>query len=47
VHITNIHVPKNIIELEAKVQDIKTEKNRVVRSQNTKKQPSCAIRKSS
>src|SRR5688572_11367438 len=33
VHITNIHVPKNIIELEAKVQDIKNEKNRVVRSQ--------------
>src|SRR6266481_2144025 len=33
VHITNIHVPKNIIELEAKVQDIKAEKNKVVRSQ--------------
>jgi ATP-dependent Clp protease ATP-binding subunit ClpC len=33
VHITNIHVPKNILELENKVQDIKNEKNRVVRSQ--------------
>src|SRR3954463_7519159 len=33
VHITNIHVPKNILELETKVQDIKVEKNKVVRSQ--------------
>ncbi|HRH67448.1 MAG TPA: ATP-dependent Clp protease ATP-binding subunit [Bacteroidia bacterium] len=33
VHITNIHVPKNILELEGKVGDIKNEKNRVVRSQ--------------
>jgi len=33
VHISNIHVPQNIIELENKVQDIKVEKNRVVRSQ--------------
>src|SRR5437763_3750938 len=33
VHITNIHVPKNIIELEGKVQEIKVEKNKVVRSQ--------------
>ncbi|HNP48190.1 MAG TPA: ATP-dependent Clp protease ATP-binding subunit [Bacteroidia bacterium] len=33
VHITNIHVPKNILDLEAKVADIKNEKNRVVRSQ--------------
>ncbi len=33
VHITNIHVPKNILELENKVQEIKNEKNRVVRSQ--------------
>ncbi|MBK8587161.1 MAG: ATP-dependent Clp protease ATP-binding subunit [Bacteroidetes bacterium] len=33
VHITNIHVPKNILELEGKVADIKNEKNRVVRSQ--------------
>ncbi len=33
VHITNIHVPKNILELESKVADIKNEKNRVVRSQ--------------
>lgn len=33
VHLTNIHVPKNIIELEAKVSEIKVEKNKVVRSQ--------------
>ncbi len=33
VHISNIHVPQNIIDLENKVSDIKTEKNRVVRSQ--------------
>ncbi len=33
VHLSNIHVPPNIIELENKVQDIKSEKNRVVRSQ--------------
>ncbi|MCC7232396.1 MAG: AAA family ATPase, partial [Bacteroidia bacterium] len=32
-HITNIHVPKNILELENRVQEIKNEKNRVVRSQ--------------
>ncbi len=33
VHITNIHVPKTILDLESKVQDIKNEKNKVVRSQ--------------
>ena len=33
VHISNIHVPSNIIELEGKIQDIKSEKNKVVRSQ--------------
>jgi ATP-dependent Clp protease ATP-binding subunit ClpC len=33
VHISNIHVPQNIIDLENKVLDIKNEKNRVVRSQ--------------
>ncbi|MBP7244564.1 MAG: ATP-dependent Clp protease ATP-binding subunit [Bacteroidia bacterium] len=33
VHISNIHVPQNIIDLENKVADIKVEKNRVVRSQ--------------
>jgi ATP-dependent Clp protease ATP-binding subunit ClpC len=33
VHISNIHVPQNIIDLETKVSDIKVEKNRVVRSQ--------------
>lgn len=33
VHITNINVPENILELEEKVEDIKDEKNQVVRSQ--------------
>lgn len=33
VHITNINVPKNILEIEKKIEDIKDEKNRVVRSQ--------------
>ena len=33
VHITNINVPKAIIEIEKKIEDIKDEKNKVVRSQ--------------
>lgn len=33
VHLKNIHVPKNIIELEKKVEEIKVEKNQVVKSQ--------------
>ncbi|GAB5539299.1 MAG: ATP-dependent Clp protease ATP-binding subunit [Salibacteraceae bacterium] len=33
VHITNIKVPKEIIEIEKKIEDIKVEKNQVVRSQ--------------
>jgi len=33
VHITNIKVPEEIIEAEKKIEDIKEEKNRVVRSQ--------------
>jgi len=33
VHITNIHVPVNILELEKKIEDIKVEKNKVVKSQ--------------
>ncbi|MEI6817491.1 MAG: ATP-dependent Clp protease ATP-binding subunit [Bacteroidota bacterium] len=33
VHISNIHVPNNIIEIEGKIADIKVEKNKVVRSQ--------------
>jgi ATP-dependent Clp protease ATP-binding subunit ClpC len=33
VHLKNIHVPKNIVELEKQVEDIKTEKNQVVKSQ--------------
>ncbi len=33
VHLTNIHVPQNIIDVEQKIEEIKIEKNRVVRSQ--------------
>jgi ATP-dependent Clp protease ATP-binding subunit ClpC len=33
VHISNIHVPQNILELEKMIEDIKVEKNRVVKSQ--------------
>ena len=33
VHITNINVPQNILDIEAKIEDIKELKNKVVRSQ--------------
>lgn len=33
VHLKNINVPKEILEIEQKIEDIKEEKNRVVRSQ--------------
>jgi len=33
VHITNIKVPQNIIEIEEKIEDVKSQKNKVVRSQ--------------
>jgi|694.fasta_scaffold34481_2 ATP-dependent Clp protease ATP-binding subunit ClpC len=33
VHIGNIHVPENILELEKAIEDIKVEKNKVVKSQ--------------
>ena len=33
VHITNIHVPNNIVELEEKIENIKSEKNAAVKSQ--------------
>ena len=33
VHLTNIHVPEKIIEIETKIEEIKVEKNKVVRSQ--------------
>ena len=33
VHLTNIHVPENIIAIENKIEDIKIEKNKVVKSQ--------------
>src|SRR6195952_2805427 len=33
VHLTNIHVPQNILDIESKIELIKIEKNKVVRSQ--------------
>jgi ATP-dependent Clp protease ATP-binding subunit ClpC len=33
VHLKNINVPENIIELERKIEDVKNEKNKVVKSQ--------------
>ena len=33
VHITNINVPQNVLDIEKKIEEIKIEKNRVVRSQ--------------
>lgn len=33
VHITNINVPQNVLDVEKKIEDIKEEKNQVVRSQ--------------
>jgi len=33
VHLTNIHVPQTIIDIEQKIEEIKIEKNKVVRSQ--------------
>lgn len=33
VHLSNIHVPQDILELEKKIEEIKDEKNRVVKSQ--------------
>jgi len=33
IHITNISVPKNVLEIEKKMEDIKEEKNKVVKSQ--------------
>ncbi|RZM17657.1 MAG: ATP-dependent Clp protease ATP-binding subunit, partial [Pedobacter sp.] len=33
VHLTNIHVPQTIIEIESKIEEIKLEKNKVVKSQ--------------
>ncbi|MBP3943354.1 ATP-dependent Clp protease ATP-binding subunit [Sphingobacteriaceae bacterium WQ 2009] len=33
VHLTNIHVPQSIIDIEQKIEEIKLEKNKVVRSQ--------------
>jgi ATP-dependent Clp protease ATP-binding subunit ClpC len=33
VHITNIHVPQNILDIESKIEDVKTEKIQVVKSQ--------------
>jgi ATP-dependent Clp protease ATP-binding subunit ClpC len=33
VHLSNIHVPKNILDLEQKIENIKEQKNKVVKSQ--------------
>jgi ATP-dependent Clp protease ATP-binding subunit ClpC len=33
VHITNINVPKNVLDIEQKIEDIKEQKNQVVRNQ--------------
>jgi ATP-dependent Clp protease ATP-binding subunit ClpC len=33
VHLKNIHVPKNVLELESQIEEIKQEKNKVVKSQ--------------
>ncbi len=33
VHLKNINVPQNIVELESKIEDVKNEKNKVVKSQ--------------
>ena len=33
VHITNIHVPQNILDIESKIEDVKAEKIQVVKSQ--------------
>ncbi|NGM63458.1 ATP-dependent Clp protease ATP-binding subunit [Sphingobacterium sp. SGG-5] len=33
VHLTNIHVPQSILDIEEKIEDVKVEKNKVVRSQ--------------
>lgn len=33
VHLKNINVPENIVELESKIEDVKNEKNKVVKSQ--------------
>ncbi|ERJ61020.1 ATP-dependent Clp protease ATP-binding subunit [Sphingobacterium paucimobilis] len=33
VHLTNIHVPQSIIDIEEKIEEVKVEKNKVVRSQ--------------
>jgi ATP-dependent Clp protease ATP-binding subunit ClpC len=37
VHLKNIDVPKNVLELEQKIEDIKIEKNQVVKSQQFEK----------
>lgn len=37
VHITNIHVPKEIIDIEKKIEDLKDQKNEVIKSQQYEK----------
>jgi ATP-dependent Clp protease ATP-binding subunit ClpC len=38
VHLKNINVPQNILDLEKKIEDIKHEKNKVVKARSLKKQ---------
>jgi ATP-dependent Clp protease ATP-binding subunit ClpC len=45
-HIKNINVPETIIELEKKIEDIKLEKNKVVKSQKFEEAASLRIQKS-
>jgi ATP-dependent Clp protease ATP-binding subunit ClpC len=37
VHLTNINVPKEILDIEAKIEDVKEEKNNVIKSQQYEK----------
>ncbi len=42
VHLKNINVPQNIVELEKKIEDVKNEKNKVVKSQKFEEAASLA-----
>ena len=43
VHLKNINVPQNIVELEKKIEDVKNEKNKVVKSQKFEEAASLRI----
>ena len=45
VHINNINVPDNILELEKDLEDIKSEKGQVVKNKNLKKQQDSEIKR--